>query len=233
MRSYAAVLGSWAPGWVPGVPEEQREAHPAGREGAVPSPKRVISTILHWRCIRFSRPVLSIFWFRILSVFLSQTGSIFSNMPRIQTQKARILKLGPSFLITGSLDAREFTDVQVLQVLQVSTALGCVVVLAHEKCVWFLPMHIFCIFAYVAYHGSRISWHFERIIVHSRLHLHFLHSRGNCISAAYAFSALCNIPRGMHSLEDPVHLSKRGRERGQVGGRGRRGGRKRKERERL
>ena len=44
-----------------------------------------------WPLYVFSRPVLSILFFRILSVFLSQTGSIFSNMPRIQ------LQIGPIF----------------------------------------------------------------------------------------------------------------------------------------
>ena len=50
----------------------------AALHAALPSPRLA--------CPRFSRQVLSIFFFRILSVFLSKTGSIFSNMTRIQLQ---------------------------------------------------------------------------------------------------------------------------------------------------
>jgi len=97
---------------------------------------------------------------------------------------------------------------------------GCVVVLA-PKCVWFLPMHIFSIFAYVAYITHIMA--FERIIVVSafktassafcnciQLHMHFFALGGQlhfscicifcilCIRRETAFSCMDSLTHGLH-----------------------------------
>ena len=77
-----------SPGEIPAGPSTLSEAAVPveGEAESRPQPRK-----RHQNIERFSRPVLSIFFFRILSVFLSQAGSIFSNMPRIQ------LQIGPIF----------------------------------------------------------------------------------------------------------------------------------------
>ena len=59
---------------------------------------------------------------------------------------------------------------------------GCLGVLA-QKCVWFLPMHIFCMGKNCCICCiSHISWHLNALLCIQDCILHFLHSVGNCIS---------------------------------------------------